>query len=228
MKAIKYTVQILILLIFGSVICSGKIGTNDSNSYTTATPSLLSSELYTTASGSIEKFVASLDSERTWAKHKETLGGLKDLEIVVAIDIEKPETVEKYGLTQELLQTQTEQQLKKRGIKITTIEELVKSPEKPTLFLYINVNAQVLKDFDIAPVNTSLRFLQVVSLARSPHKFCLAATWQKDAIQFGLISSLKEVSVTVSELVDAFVTDYLAVNPKEQPKERESTKPKSN
>lgn len=220
MRAKKYLILVATLVICGAIVWAAKTQSTDSKSSTENLPSPLVSKIEAAAKKALAEtdfLTYSIDaSQITWASQAQTLAGLKDVGLVVAIDIKRPVEVEKYGLTRKLLQTQTEQQLRKHGIKILTLNELRKSPESPVVSLYINVNAQVLKGHTVAPVNTNVRLLQVVSLARTLGTFCLATTWQKDAIQFGDIQALKEIRITVSSLVDEFINDYLAANPKNE------------
>lgn len=215
MKAKKCWFLVAISLIFAGILLAGTPKRNDQK------PSELPPPLNAKLDSIAEEVIGKLDyssylSDSTqvkWASRTQTLAGLEGVGIIISVEITEADRVERYGLTTKLLETQTQEQLRKHGIKTLTLTELPEPAKMPVIFLYINVNAQVIEGISLAAVNTSVQLLQVALLERKPATFCLAATWQKSSVQFGDVQGLKEVSMTVRKLVDFFINDYLAANP---------------
>lgn len=169
-----------------------------------------------------EKSFAALDAvglKPEWVNRPYSLSGLTDKKILVAVEIERAARVEPYGLTAESIFDQTKKQLQGYGIKVISQKELQAIPDyqRLVLMLYINISAQLIEGIDIVPIYTSVEFLETVQLARSPEKFCIATTWKEGAIQMGEKKMLPHVTTTVRDIVQEFINDYLAANPKEQP-----------
>ena len=137
---------------------------------------------------------------------RDTLKGLHGVRVVVDLTPE----VEKYGLTKETFRTDTELRLRQYGIKVLSLEESVGS------WLYINVNAIVNERLDIAAVAVEVEFRQVVLLYRDLKTRTMGTTWSNGTSGLFHVTTLKKVRETVKDLVDEFINDYLAVNPKEQ------------
>lgn len=169
-----------------------------------------------------EKSFAALDAvglKPEWVNRPYCLSGLSDKKIWVAVDIERAARVEPYGLTAESVFNQTKKQLQGYGIKVISEKELLAIPDyqRLVLMLYINISTQLIEGTDVVPINTYVGFLETVQLARSPEKFCTATTWEKNVIQMGVREALPHVTTTVRDIVQVFINDYLAANPKEQP-----------
>lgn len=165
-----------------------------------------------------EKSFAALDAvglKPEWVSRPYCLSGLSGKKILVAIDIERAARVEPYGLTAKAIFRQTQKQLQDYGIKVISQKELQAIPDyqRLVLGLYVNINAQLIEGIDIVPINTSIRFVEAVQLARSPEKFCVATTWQEETIQMGVKEALPQVATTVRDVVQVFINDYLAANP---------------
>ena len=166
-----------------------------------------------------EKAFAALDSvglKPEWVNRPYCLSGLSGKKIWVAVDIERAARVEPYGLTAELILHQTKKQLQDYGIKVISQKELQAIPDyqRLVLMLYINISTQLIEGIDVVPINTYVGFLETVQLARSPEKFCIATTWEKNVIQMGMREALPHVTTTVWDIVQVFINDYLTANPK--------------
>ena len=175
-----------------------------------------------------EKSFAALDSvglKPEWMNRPYSLSGLTDKKIWVVVNIERAARVKPYGLTAESIFDQTKKQLQGYGIKVVSLKELRAIPDyqRLTLLLYINISIQVIEGIDFVPIYTSVEFWETVQLARSPEKFCMAATWKEGAIQMGEKKMLPHVTTTVRDIVQEFINDYLAANPKEKPTEKNTS-----
>lgn len=145
------------------------------------------------------------------ADEKEVLQGLEG--VFVVVECIKPE-IEEYGLTKKALQTDTELQLRQYGIKVLTREELQSTPGGQNF--YINVNVVKVEERPVAAVSISVELKEDVLLLREPKRICCcAATWRRGcAVLVGLIK-IKDLREDVKDLVNEFINDYLAANPKE-------------
>jgi predicted secreted protein len=140
-----------------------------------------------------------------------SLAGLQGIAVVVEqIDQE----AKRYGLTGEALQADTELKLRQNGIKVFSEQERLQTPEMPQL--YINVNVVVREEIEFSAANTHVAFKQVVLLKRDPTNACVATTWEAGGVSMGETADLKGVREDVKALVDQFINDYLAANPKQE------------
>ena len=167
-----------------------------------------------------EKALAALDAvglKPEFVKRPYTLSGLSGKKIWVFTDIERAEKVEPYGLSAKAIFSQTKKQLQGYGIKVISQKEFLAIPDSQRLglILYINISTQLPEEIDVVPISVSVGFMETVQLARSPEKFCLATTWEQSAIQMGVKEALPDVMTTVRDIVQVFINDYLAANPKE-------------
>lgn len=140
----------------------------------------------------------------------ESLVGLNGVGVSVA-----PLTlgVEKYGLTTQMLQTDTELQLRRNGIKIISDEDLAQEPGGPILF--VNVLSKIYEELELAAVYVKVELKQYVLLKRDPTLVCSCDTWREEGVTLVLLKDFKNIRETVKDAVDMFCNDYLAANPKE-------------
>jgi hypothetical protein len=138
-------------------------------------------------------------------------GTLKDLKgVYVLIESLTPQANQK-GLTEQQLQTDVELKLRQNGIKVLTREESFSAPGSP--YLYLNVNV-VISDRVLSPYNISLQLKQNVILSRD-NICCKGITWEKGGTGIaGEAALVESVRGLVKDVVDMFINDYLAVNPK--------------
>lgn len=156
---------------------------------------------------------AMLASATAWGElvHKEeTLRGLSGVGVLVE-DIKKK--AEEKGLTEERVQTTVELELRKVGIKVLSEEQLSNTPGAP--YLYINIHA-VVRDDGFVLHNISLELKQTVALARDDSTTCIATTWSKGSLGTAGAEKIDQIrSVALVSLLEEFLNDWLAVNPKE-------------
>ncbi len=139
---------------------------------------------------------------------RDTLKALHGVRVLV--EYLRPEG-EKYGLTKEAIETDTELRLRQYGIKVLSREE------SPDSYLYINVNTVVQEALPIAAVAVQVQFLQDVLLYRDLKTRVTATTWSKGINGLVGVNQLRDFSrENVKDLVDKFINDYLAVNPKKE------------
>ena len=145
---------------------------------------------------------------------KETLRGIKA--IFVAIEPIRPEA-EGFGLTQDKIRSDVELKLKIAGIKVLSKEEWLKTPGSPRL--YININQVYNNQVGAFICDMNVNFNQKVNLTRNPDVSCMATTWWTSATgAVGGKEMEEKVRSTIKDQVDLFLSDYLAVNPKQKSK----------
>jgi len=148
-------------------------------------------------------------AEARWERR--SLAGLQGVVVVVERIDQKAKW---YGLTEEALQADTILKLRRNGIKVFSEQERLQMTGIPQL--YINVNVAVREEIGFSAANIHVAFKQAVLLKRDPTKSFMATTWKADDISMGKTSDLKGVREDVKALVDQFINDYLAANPKQQ------------
>lgn len=145
------------------------------------------------------------------ADKKEVLQGLEG--VSVSVEFIEPE-VEKYGLTEQLLQTYTELQLRQYGIKVLTEEEWLSTPGCPRL--YVNLSVHTRDELPVAAAAIGVELLEGVLLLREPKRICGdASTWHTGSVVLVGLRGIKDIREVVKDLVSEFINDYLAANPKE-------------
>ena len=149
---------------------------------------------------------------------KEVLQGLEGVFVLVR-DIRQE--AEKYGLTKKALQTDTELQLRRYGIKVLTLEECVSTPGQP--FLCINVILSLEEGVPLAGAAINVELRETVLLLREPKRICYSvSTWSKTGVWGVGLSRIKDLRESVKDLVNEFINDYLAANPKESEAKRKN------
>ena len=140
-----------------------------------------------------------------------SLAGLQGIAVVVEQIDQKAKMS---GLTGEALKADTEMKLRQNGIKVFSEQQRLQEPGMPSL--YINVNVVVREEIEFSAANIHVAFKQFVLLKRDPTNACLAATWEAGDILTGKPADLIGVRENVKALIDQFINDYLAANPKPQ------------
>ncbi len=138
-----------------------------------------------------------------------TLVGLQGVTVMVEdVALE----AKKYGLTKQILQTDTELRLRRHGIKVFSETETPQPPHVP--LLKIDVVVVITEEPGLAAVGIGVELRQMTLLERDPTiaRFS-AATWQQRAVVLTEPEKLKSVRETVRDFVDEFINDYLAANP---------------
>ena len=145
-------------------------------------------------------------------KNRETLSGLQG--VYVLVEHISPEA-EKYGFNRKQLTTDVELRLRQYGIKVLSQKESYKVSGSP--YLYINVNPIIDEKIGIAAVSYSVNLHEEVLLRRNPSIITTSTTWNESGTLILGLKRLDEVRDSVRNLVDEFINDYLAANPKDQP-----------
>ena len=140
-----------------------------------------------------------------------SLAGLQGIAVVVEQIDQKAKMS---GLTGEALKADTEMKLRQNGIKVFSEQQRLQEPGMP--YLYINVNVVLREEIDFSAANIHVAFKQFVLLKRDPTNACLAATWEAGDISTGKTADLIGLRENVKALIDQFINDYLAANPKPQ------------
>jgi hypothetical protein len=145
-----------------------------------------------------------------------TLKGLKGVNVVVEA-IPGLERFDPTQQTRQQIQTDTESRLRQNSIKVLTEQEWLKSLEssEDCSLLYINLDVRVPEEIPLFTYNILVELKQEVLLVRDMTKVCLAATWDRGWSGLtGRSPVKKDILENVKDLVDIFINDYLAVNPK--------------
>ena len=134
------------------------------------------------------------------------LRGLKE----VFVDVEDLDfRVERVGLTTDHLRTDAELKLKRAGIKVLSEKVSMRTPEIPQLYIMVKVLGTSSGDY---AANVRLELREAVGLERNPDMEVFASTWTTG--RFGVTQSLSDVRKQEQALLDKFITEYMAANPK--------------
>jgi len=140
----------------------------------------------------------------------EILAGLPGVAIVVE-DFEPGE--ERYGLTKQKFQTDVELRLRKHGVKVFSVEELVQVRGTP--YLYVAVKPLIDKEYKIAAAVVSVELREETILLRNMSTSVRATTWSKKSVSLLGLTRFDTIREAVRDIIDIFINDYLAANPKE-------------
>ncbi len=136
---------------------------------------------------------------------------LRDLTgVFVLVDKLLPDA-EQDGLSSSQIQTDVEQRLKTAGIKVLTMEEMLKAPGMPTL--YVDVNT--LKRQDAYSYSIEVILQQNVRLERDSRVLFIAPTWKIGAVGWVGATNINQIRNGISDMLDRFITAYISVNPKD-------------
>jgi hypothetical protein len=139
---------------------------------------------------------------------RESLRGLAGLEVLAEpLNIE----IEDRGLTASALQQDVKQRLQKAGVKVLTERERLNSPAAALLIIRVDaLHDRIGRYF----YSINLLLTQRVRLAGHDGSDLSAVTWMKPG-GLGIVAddNVKHLRDQVLRAVDAFVKDYLAVNP---------------
>lgn len=135
------------------------------------------------------------------------LRGLKK----VFVDVEDLDfRVERLGLTTNHLRTDAESKLKMAGIKVQSEKESMRTPGSPHLHIMVKVLGTSSGDY-AAHIRVELR--EAVGLVRNPGMEVVTSTWT--AGTFGVTPTLSDVRQQEQALIDKFIAEYRAANPKQ-------------
>ncbi len=165
--------------------------------------------------GLVVGIFASANSATEDSEARSSLAGLQGIYVLVA---PLPAWTEQYGLTVQETQAQVELRLRQDGIKV--LSKIESDRMVGRVFLYVNINTQKLPVYmgrEECPVSCGLELRQDVYLARDQAKFVGGvATWGMSSVGLCSTNQLpKFIKTSIDNLLDHFINDYLAANPKE-------------
>lgn len=147
------------------------------------------------------------------ANDKEVLRGIKSMGVVIE---ELPRKAKKLGITRDNIRTDVESKLRLAGINVVAPDELHTNPEIP--FLLVTIILGHSKPTFIYAVLVGLN--EKVHLKRDPKIISYAMPWWRIIKQehIGEIGIEREILDTLKYLIDEFIKDHQAVNPKKSKK----------
>lgn len=139
---------------------------------------------------------------------EDSLRGLSGVSVLVA---EVNSDAERDGLMRGQLQTDIELRLRKAGIRVLANTD----PDTPLLpQLYLKVRAVKRSEFNLYAFSINVQVNDFVDLRRKPTRPAVVTIWEADTAGSVGSDKLRTVRETVGDLVDRFINDYLAQNPK--------------
>jgi len=148
-------------------------------------------------------------SVQSQGSKRESLRGIKALAVVIE-DL-SPDT-EQAGFQKTQLKTDVEMRLKEKGIQLVSEPETAGKWDGPIL----NVRLQTVKHDrqNIEAISIILQLRQKVRLTRKSGAEVLAVTWQSDRLGSVDKAELPLARKILVSMVDSFISDYSAVNPR--------------
>jgi len=120
------------------------------------------------------------------------------------------------GLTKEQIQTDVELKLRLAGIKVLSKEEVLATKSLPCLGVTVTVVRAHERPIPICGYAISVFLCERVILIRDPNTSASVKTWDDGRIGVASRRVLREViQEDIKDSVDAFINDYLAVNPRQ-------------
>lgn len=118
-------------------------------------------------------------------------------------------------ISKERLQTYVEMRLRTAGIPVMTEKEWLGTPGNPFLLLQLDLFDANIGPVILYPHSVSLKMIQEVIVVGSSDKQIPAVTWQKSLLGSAGRQTISEnVRAALEALMDRFINDYLAMNPK--------------
>ena len=154
-------------------------------------------------------FGATQSAVLTGERKRETLRDLTGVEVVVE---QIPVDAERDGLSTNKLKSYVESQLDGAGIRVLSHEERRTQPGHA--YLYVSINTVKTKSIYSYAIEISLN--QTVRLTRHPTIATFAPTWSAQVTGTTTPEHLNTIQEDVSDFVQAFINDYLAMNPREE------------
>jgi len=145
---------------------------------------------------------------------RETLKGLTGFHVLIEElnpNIAKYANVQKNHIGTQILKSQVENSLQKAGIRVLSWDEMMKTPERP--MLYIRVNTHEYEKFWYA-YDIRVEARQSVTLVSQPGKMISGATWSVNMTGVMNIGQLQTLYDNLGLLLGRFVEAYKAVNKK--------------
>lgn len=123
----------------------------------------------------------------------------------IFVDVEDLSDHAKLNLTKEAIQTDVELKLRLAGMRVVTVDEGVKLPGSP--YLYVNV----IVPEEAKAVNIAVDLVQDVLLVRNGQFATGVTTWNSDTLITN--ANAQEIRNIIKDHVDKFLNDWLSVNP---------------
>jgi hypothetical protein len=141
-----------------------------------------------------------------FTNQQKALVGLKG--VYVLVESPKPEA-QRLGLTKGQIKTDIELRLRKAGIRMLTEKEWLGSPDNP----HLSVTVNVITMGGSYSFMVQLYLSEAVTLARG--NSVMGVIWQTYRIGIGNEqNTATKTREQVGDMVDQFINDYLAANPK--------------
>jgi hypothetical protein len=155
-------------------------------------------------------------------EQRDTLKGLVSFHVAIGIS-DKGES-SKYGLTEGILRTDVERKLRTAGIMVLEDKEARLTSPRIVVGVF-SVYPEIPEGKSLIAVTAlTIEVQQWVAIERTPSIRCVAATWSATRVGLVGLSLYKDtVRSAVKNMVDDFLNDYLAANPKEPTKEGPKT-----
>ena len=145
---------------------------------------------------------------------RETMKGLTGFYILIEElnpNIAKYASVQKNNISTQTLKSQVENRLRAAGIRVLSWDEMMKTPERP--MLYVSVNTHEYEKFWYA-YDIRVEVRQLVTLVSQPGKPISGCTWSVNMIGVMNIGQLQTLYDNLGVLLGRFVEAYMAVNKK--------------
>jgi hypothetical protein len=144
------------------------------------------------------------------ADKRDTLRGLREVSVLVEY---LPDDVEREGLSREHLQRDIEVRLRQAGLRVLTLSDIANSPGAP--YLYVVVYPITGPSVNLNAYGSGLTLKQLVQLSRNPTTEFFATTWEGPVLPSSLTAPrVLDIRRSISDAVERFIIDYLAVNQK--------------
>jgi len=151
------------------------------------------------------------------SKGRDTLVGLPGVNVLVE---ELNPEVQKYGLMKQALQTDVELQLRRYGIKVLSEDERLRTRGMPSL--YVRVTCVIHEPFAAVGIEVKVQEIALLT-TRYPVMSCIdAITWEKSCVVIVGVLKIETMRENVHDLVNEFINDYLASNPRERATKKDS------
>jgi hypothetical protein len=145
---------------------------------------------------------------------RETLKGLTGFYVLIEElnpNIAKYASVQKNNISTQQLRSQVENRLRAAGIRVLSWDEMMKTPERP--MLYVAVNTHEYEKFWYA-YDIRVQVRQLATLVSRPEKPVSAATWSVNMTGVMNIGQLQTLYDSLALLLDRFIQAYMAMNRK--------------
>lgn len=143
---------------------------------------------------------------------RETLKGLTGFYVLIEElnpNIAKYANVQKNNISTQQLKSQVENRLQKAGIRVLSWDEMMKTSERP--MLYVSVNTHEYEKFWYA-YDIRVEVRQLVTLVSRPGKTISGATWSVNMTGVMNIGQLQTLYDNLGVLLDRFIQAYKKVN----------------